>query len=70
MAKRPPPGIPYRGDAPKKRAAPIKDKTPADIDQQVAEIQARIDNRLFEAMWPSRKSAVVINCDDYDPLGE
>jgi hypothetical protein len=66
--KRPPPGIPYRGDRPLVRPPRGGVKTQDQIEQQIAEIQARIDARLIESMWPSKVAIKVINCDDYDPL--
>jgi hypothetical protein len=45
-------------------------KTEAEIEQQILETQKRIDLRLYESMWPSKVAIKVINCDDYDPLGD
>lgn len=68
--KRPPPGIPYRGDQPRVKPQRGGVKTPAQIEQQMEETQKRIDLRLYESIWPSKVPIKVINCDDYDPLGE
>lgn len=45
-------------------------KTPEQIAQQIAETEVRIAKRLYEAMWPSKQPLKVINCEDYDPLGD
>lgn len=66
--KRPPPGIPYRGDAPRVRPARAVVKTEDQIAQQIEEIEKRTQLRLFESCWPTKVPIRVENCDDYDPL--
>lgn len=64
-ARRPGSGIPYR---PARIGG--RNKTAAEIAQQMAETEARIAQRLYEVMWPARKPLQVVNCEDYDPLGD